>query len=147
MLLETYFPEDYFDIRKEESPDLRMGDARGIEVTWAMFENQGQANGILNHIKGKTVNQIDQRYVETMSRIQTEIFTGNDGIICGYTPMDTKNKASYKEIIKAYNKKKGSQFRNRQPANHTAGPLPRQYTVRSGRLHVPPAFFDAFLLQ
>jgi hypothetical protein len=34
----------------------------------------------------------------------------------------------------------GSQFRNRQPANHTAGPLPRQYTVRSGRLHVPPAF-------
>lgn len=110
MLLETYFPEDYFDIRKEESPDLRMGDARGIEVTWAMFENQGQANGILNHIKGKTVNQIDQRYVETMSRIQTEIFTGNDGIICGYTPMDTKNKASYKEIIKAYNKKKAKQY-------------------------------------
>ena len=110
MLLETYFSEDYYDIRKEESPDLRMGDTYGIEVTWAMFENQGQAGGILNHIKGNNVNQIDQRYVQTMSRIQTEILTRDDGVICGYVPMDRKNKASYKEIVEAYNKKKAKKY-------------------------------------
>ena len=52
-LLEHLFPDQYKNIHKDESPDLRMNDDYGIEVTWAMFENQGQTNGVLNHIKGK----------------------------------------------------------------------------------------------
>ena len=110
MLLETFFPDDYYSIRKGESPDLRMNEAYGIEVTWAMFENQGQANGILDHIKGKDVNQIDPRYKQTMSRIQTEIITRNDNIVCGYIPSNKRNKVSYKEIINAYDKKKGKHY-------------------------------------
>lgn len=110
VLLESLFPENYKDIRNDESPDLRMGNDYGIEVTWAMFDNQGQANGILNRIDGKGINQIDQRYVKTMDRIQTEIVTNSKGNVCGYMPKDAKNKASYAEMLSAYRKKKALRY-------------------------------------
>lgn len=110
VLLESLYPEIYTDIRNDESPDLRMGSDYGIEVTWAMFENQGQANGVLNRIRGKEINQIDQRYVKTMDRIQTEIITNSKGNVCGYMPKDAKNKVSYTEMLLAYRKKKALQY-------------------------------------
>ena len=48
MLLESLMPDKYHGIRPWESPDLLMSDNYGIEVTWAMFDNQGRANGLLN---------------------------------------------------------------------------------------------------
>ena len=110
-LLETLFPQEYFGIRKDESPDLLMGDNRGIEVTWAMFYNQGQANGILNHVIGKNIEEIDQRYIQTMNRLKTDFLTSSDGTINGYIPKDSQNKADYTEILQAYKNKKALQYK------------------------------------
>ncbi len=105
-LLETLFPTEYSEIKMDESPDLRMGENCGIEVTRAMFENQGQADGILNHIKGKDRNIIDQRYLKTMDRLNAKVITRPDGVICGYYDQSIKNKAYFDEILQAYEKKK-----------------------------------------
>lgn len=113
MLLETLYPDRYMEIIKGESPDLHMSNGHGVEVTWAMFENQGQAGGILNHIKGKEVDKIDQRYLKTMRRIHTELIFDADGKICGYIPIDAKNKANYTDIIKAYEQKKIKKYKTK----------------------------------
>lgn len=109
-LLETLFPNEFFGIIMDESPDLRMGENCGIEVTRAMFDNQGQAGGILNHIKGQDINQIDQRYLKTMDRLKAKVITRPDGIICGYYDQSMKNKAYFDEILQAYEKKKKLHF-------------------------------------
>lgn len=106
VLLETLFPDQYAGLNKYECPDLRMGEKRGIEVTRAMFVNQGQANRILDRIHGKTREQIDPRYINTMDKIQTKILTKPDGTICGYVSQKCKNEAGYNEILDAYRKKK-----------------------------------------
>ena len=105
-LLEHLYPKRYSNIQCSDRPDLLMGNHYGIEVTWAMFDNQGQANGILEHVTGQAIEKIDTRYIQTMARIQTEFITTSDGIIHGYYPRESGNYVKYQELINAYKKKK-----------------------------------------
>ena len=99
-LLEHLFPERYSNIQCSDHPDLLMGNNYGIEVTWAMFGNQGQANGILTHVKGQAIEKIDPRYSRTMDRIQAGFITTADGIIRGYYPSGNGTYVEYQELIK-----------------------------------------------
>ena len=104
-LLERLYPEKYFGIEHKERPDLHMGSDYGIEVTWAMFNNQGQAGGILNHVHDKNIEQIDKRYLQTMKQINADFITDEDGRICGYDP-GPENRIRCNELLKAYSRKK-----------------------------------------
>lgn len=60
MLLETLMPDRYQGIMPWEGPDFLMNDHYGIEVTWAMFDNQGLANGLLNYTQGKRMDELNK---------------------------------------------------------------------------------------
>lgn len=104
-LLEQLFPDKYANIENHERPDLLMGPDYGIEVTWAMFENQGQAGGILNHVEGKNIDQIDKRHLQTMERIKADFITDQDGRAIGYDP-GPENRIRNRELLMAYDRKK-----------------------------------------
>lgn len=104
-LLEQLFPDMYANIQNHERSDLIMGTDYGIEVTWAMFENQGQAGGILNHVEGKNVDQIDKRYLRTMEQINAGFITDQDGTVIGYDP-GPENRIRNRELLMAYDRKK-----------------------------------------
>ncbi|MBO4291817.1 MAG: hypothetical protein J5898_07910 [Lachnospiraceae bacterium] len=109
-LLETLVPEKYADIRNDESPDLRMGNDYGIEVTEAMSDNQGQAIGIFSRIHGKKIAQVDPRHIRTLDRIRAKIFVTSQGIIYGLHLHNARNGFSCDDMVSAYCKKKELQF-------------------------------------
>ena len=49
-----------------------------------------------------------------MRRIHTELIFDADGKICGYIPIDAKNKVNYTDIIKAYEQKKIKKYKTKQ---------------------------------
>ncbi len=104
-LLESLFPDQYAQLSHSDSPDLRMGSDYGIEVTRAMFKNQGQANRVLDRISGKKKNEVDPRYLKTMDQIKSELITNAEERICGYYP-EPGNKIQTKELFQAYYNKK-----------------------------------------
>ncbi len=53
LILESFLPERYHNLRCDEKPDLRMGTDYGIEVSRAMFEGEGKASAIFSRIKDK----------------------------------------------------------------------------------------------
>ena len=105
-LLETLFPERYSHLEHSERPDLIMGDDYGIEVTWAMFENQGRANGLLTVTAGKTMEELNKGIRRNIEKANIEMLAGEDGIICGYTDRSHKNKVTDYDLLREYLKKK-----------------------------------------
>lgn len=104
-LLECFFPDQYVHLTHWDSPDLLMGSDYGIEVTRAMFNNQGQANRILDRVKGKREEDVDLRYLKTMDQINIELITNSDSKICGYIP-EAENRVRSAELFQAYYRKK-----------------------------------------
>ena len=87
LLLETFLPNDYQGLTVSDKPDLRMGEDHGIEVTRAVYEGDGQASGIFQHIKMKSKDQVDSRHLQTFDKIGYELIELN-GIIGGYSPRE-----------------------------------------------------------
>ena len=105
-LLESLFPERYSHLEHSERPDLVMGEDYGIEVTWAMYENQGRANGLLAVAAGKTMEELTKDIRRNIERSNIEMLAGEDGIIFGYTDKKNKNKVTDHELLHEYLKKK-----------------------------------------
>lgn len=87
-VLESFLPEIYHDLKHSDKPDLVMNECRGIEVTRAMYENDGQANGLFNKIANKNVRDIDHRHLETFERINHSLLINKDGTVFGHGPKD-----------------------------------------------------------
>lgn len=87
LLLETFLPNDYQGLTISDKPDLLMGEDHGIEVTRAVYEGDGQASGIFQHIKMKSKDQVDSRHLQTFDKIGYEVIELN-GIIGGYSPRE-----------------------------------------------------------
>ena len=105
-LLETLLPDKYSQISHSERPDLLMGPDYGIEVTWAMFENQGRGRGILNIASGKKLEQLSKGIRRNIEKANIEMITKDNGIICGYEHKEYRNRCTDDELIQEYQKKK-----------------------------------------
>ncbi len=87
LILETFLPNEYYNLIISDKPDLRMGKDHGIEVTRALYENEGQAASVFQHIRMQSKKQVDQRYLQTMKRTGFDVIE-IDGVIGGYSPME-----------------------------------------------------------
>jgi len=104
-LLESLMPERYSHLSIKEKPDIQMSDDYGIEVTWAMYDNQGRGNGLLTVTAGKRFDDLDAGIVRNIEKSNLRMITGEDGCICGYTDKKPKNRVTNKELYCEYKKK------------------------------------------
>ena len=88
LILEGFLPQEYKEIILADRPDLRMGENYGIEVTRALYPNQGQAKGIFNHLAHKSIYNVDKRYLKTMEKLEHELLISNEGKIWGHLPKE-----------------------------------------------------------
>ena len=84
-ILETFLPHDYHDLILSDAPDLRINEKKGIEVTRAMLEGEGQASGIFEHIRDAKIESVDPRYLSTLNKIDYQIYAKSN-TIKGYGP-------------------------------------------------------------
>ena len=110
LVLETYMPEEYYDLKFSECPDLRMGCNRGIEVTRVLYPGNAQISGIFHHIARKDIRTVDKRHLNTLKRLNAKIFSNDRGIIFGCSP----NEAIWinNDVLKKEFSKKRNKFRN-----------------------------------
>lgn len=87
LILETFLPEKYKDLRCEEKPDLRMGTDHGIEVSRAMFEGDGKASDIFDRIRDRHIDSVSKVDLQKLEDLKYEVLTFNGGIILGMSPM------------------------------------------------------------
>lgn len=104
-LLEALIPEIYSGIKLSEEPDLLVNDYHGIEVNWAMFDEQGRANGLLNCIKGKALSELDEGIRRNVRNSNIRFINDKDDKIVGYILGSNKNQVTTDEIHRAYLKK------------------------------------------
>lgn len=87
LILETFLPDKYRDLRCDEKPDLRMGSDHGVEVSRAMFEGDGKASAIFNLIKDKHIGCVSKKDLKKLEDLKYELLLFDDDIILGISPM------------------------------------------------------------
>lgn len=108
LILEEFIPQEYKGIIIADRPDLRMGEDYGIEVTRALYPDQGQANGVFNHLANRNINNVDERHLKTMEKLEHILLTSDEGIIWGHLPKegvlidDTVLKNEYMKKVEKY---------------------------------------------
>lgn len=107
LILETYLPDVYHGLEVSDCPDLRLGCDHGIEVTRVLYPNKAQISGIFHHIARKDIGTVDKRHLDTLKRLNAEIFSDDRGIVYGYSPGEAiwvNDDVLKKEFMKKTNK-------------------------------------------
>ncbi len=85
LLLENSLPDEFVDLQHQDRPDLVCAkNDIGIEVTRAMFPNEGAAQGMLSRFKGKRQDEVKPSAIELMEKNGYQFFVHNDQVIGFY---------------------------------------------------------------
>lgn len=88
LLLETALPDEFVNLIHQDRPDLVCAkNDIGIEVTRALFPNEGNAQGMLNRFKGKTLAEVKPSAIELMEKNGYRFFVHNEHVR-GYMPTE-----------------------------------------------------------
>jgi hypothetical protein len=98
------FPERFSNkMIIDDKPDLQDKiNNIGVEVTRAMFDDAGEANGFFEKIKGTCINDLDPRKVNNFEKLGNKPLFLNDKIEGYFAPASW---VSDKELIRAFESK------------------------------------------
>ena len=104
MLLEYALPDELGELQHQDRPDLLCTEKDiGIEVTQAMFSNDGDVQGIFEYCKGKLLSEVKPSSIRLLAEKGYRLLFWND-IVVGYMPIEAIW-VSLTPLKKAYEKK------------------------------------------